>query len=198
MPSNCAQEKLLTALGCKKTTECSYLQYRGNGWPGFTTAINRSGEKRQMNYEESWGKILGRDVRECCRFCFDGIGEFADIACGDFWYLTDDNKPDFREADGRNIVFARTDIGSDLLQAALKDDYLYLEDCQISELKYVQKYQYDRKIFMNSMIQGLKLSGRKFPKYEKKIMKSFASMKPLYIRLRRTLGIIKRIRSGKI
>lgn len=198
MPSEDAQKKLISTLGCESVEDVSKLQYRGNGWPGYATAVNRDGKKFQMNYEDSWGKILGRDVRKCCRFCFDGVGEFADVACGDLWYLTEDNTPDFSEAEGRNIIFARTSEGKKLLEEAQVNGYLHLEEANVSQLRYAQRYQYDRKIFMSAMTFGMAILGRNYPKYDRKVMNAFAKLKPFHVRLRRTLGIIKRIKNGKI
>lgn len=94
LPSESAQIKLLKKLECK---ECKSLDYRGNGWPGFATAIDKDSKVHQITYDESWGEILGRDLMPVCKFCIDGIGEMADIACGDAWYLTSENTPDFSE-----------------------------------------------------------------------------------------------------
>ncbi len=35
---------------------------------------------------------------------FDGIGEMADVACGDAWYLTESGQADFSEHAGRNVI----------------------------------------------------------------------------------------------
>lgn len=198
MPSKDAQIKLLNELGCKDESQCTFLRYRGKGWPGYAVAINENRIKEKMPYEKAWGTILGRDVRKCCRFCFDGIGEFADISCGDLWYLTADKKPDFNERDGRNVIFARTKKGDDLLKNIYENGKIYIKNTNVNELKYVQKYQYDRKAFMKSMILGLKLCKKKYPLYDNNTINSFSKLKSLKQVIRRTLGIIKRVKKGKI
>lgn len=110
VPSENANRKLLDHLKTNEQ-ECRHLTYRGEGWPGFATAIDDNGNKHSMSYNDSWGKILGRDINKFCRFCMDGIGEFADISCGDAWYMEEDGTPDFNEHDGRNITFSRTKKG---------------------------------------------------------------------------------------
>jgi len=95
LPSQDAQKALLSQIGCKND-ECVSLTYRGNGWPGYTTAIDKDGKEYTMEYSRAWGKILGRDVHPYCRLCIDGIGEAADISCGDGWYIKD-GEPDFSE-----------------------------------------------------------------------------------------------------
>lgn len=51
-----------------------------------------------------------------CRFCLDGIGEMADIACCNAWYLTEDDKSNFIEADGRNKIICRSKQGVEIVQ----------------------------------------------------------------------------------
>lgn len=200
VPSEHAQHKLLEELGCQDINDCSTMTYRGNGWPGFASAIKKDGTVSQISYSDSWGKILGRDVRRSCRFCIDGVGEAADIACGDAWYLTDDKKPDFREKDGRNVVFARSETGKELLSEIQEAHIIALEDYQNSadDLYYIQKYQYERKASMLSMINALKLFRKDYPRYDKKILKSYAKLIPCMVRFKRFAGTIKRIKKGKI
>ena len=199
-PGKAAQKKLLEALGCKTEEECVDLQYRGNGWPGFATATKADGSSSKISYNDSWGKILGRDVRKICRYCIDGIGEMADISCGDAWYLTDSLQPDFSEKEGRNVVFSRTGKGADLLGEALAAGYLVLEDyraCE-EELKYIQKYQYERRATMGAMISGLKICRKGAPKYSTRLLKSYSGNISFKVRAKRFLGTIKRAIKGRI
>lgn len=202
MPSESAQIKLLEKLGCSVPNDCIDLQYRGNGWPGYATAKKKDGTKNQITYNESWGKILGRDVRKCCRFCFDGIGELADVSCGDAWYLTKDNKPDFSEHDGRNVVFARTQIGADIIQEAANDGYLIMDRVDVKnifdDLKLIQTYQYERRAGLGSMISAMKICFRNSPAYNKQKLDEYKHELSLKKRLKRFLGTVKRIQQGKI
>lgn len=202
MPSEAAQIQLLEKLECSAASECSDLQYRGNGWPGYTTAIKKDGTQNQITYSESWGRILGRDVRKCCRFCFDGIGELADISCGDAWFLTSDNKPDFSEHEGRNVVFARTNIGAAIIKEAAIDGFLVVDKADeksiCDNLKYIQTYQYERRAGMESMIAAMRISFRNIPAYNKHKLNEYKHELPISKRLKRFLGTIKRILQGKI
>lgn len=116
LPSIDAQKKLLEEMGCNSRVVS--LRYRGNGWPGYATANLENGKQCKIDYNTSWGKILGRDIMKMCRFCLDGIGEMTDIACCDAWYLTEDNKPNFTEADGRNGIICRSNQGVEIVQEA--------------------------------------------------------------------------------
>lgn len=199
-PSVNAQKKLLSELGCKSENECTKLQYRGNGWPGYATAIDKDGKEYTMSYTDSWGKILGRDIRKICRFCLDGIGEFADIACGDAWYLDKDGKPDFSEADGRNIIIARTTEGEQLVHDALESGYIVAEDYvkDIGDLKEIQQYQYERKATMGSMVLAMALLGKRAPAYNRKVLREYARKVSVKKWIKKCLGTMKRVLNGKI
>lgn len=197
-PSEKANLKLIKDLGCKDVKDCKSLQYRGNGWPGYATVIKSDGSLRQMSYNDSWGKILGRDIRKSCRFCIDGIGEMADISCGDAWHMTEDNKPDFSESNGRSVIFARTDRGKRLLERIIEENYLLVEKYNVDKLKYIQKYQYERKASMASMILALILTRKIYPNYSLKILFKYTSFISKKTVLRRFLGTLKRIFKGKI
>lgn len=197
-PSNIAQLKLLKELGCSDSNQCISLTYRGNGWPGMTTCVYKDGSSRSMSYEESWGTILGRDVKNACRFCVDGIGLCADIACGDAWYLDANNKPKFEEREGRNIILSRTEKGEKLLRDLHLSGYITLEEADIKMLKYMQPYQFERRATMLDKIIALKIMGRSTPRYSFKYLLTLAK----YVGLRRHLSILKgtiiRIKNGRI
>ena len=199
-PSEISQQRLLLQLGCKTEKDCLSLQYRGNGWPGYTIVEKIDGTQKNMTYAESWGKILGRDVRKCCRICVDGIGEFADVSCGDAWYLTNEGKPDFSENEGRNVVFARTPLGVDLLNQACDKGYIVLSPYvdYHESLKIIQKYQYERRTTMGAMLFAMRLCGKKVPDYDKKVLITFGKGASLQKKVERMLGTFKRIKQGKL
>ena len=197
VPSKSANERLLKRMGTN-SDDCIRLDYRGNGWPGFATAINKKGTAVQITYDESWGEILGREVNRFCKFCVDGVGSFADIACGDAWYKTSDNKPDFTEHEGRNITFARTEIGQDVINKCLANGYLVEMEYDINELQYVQQHQFSRRTQVYNRIMGLKLCHRDYPYFNLKELREFSMKLPVSAKLRITLGTIKRILTGKM
>lgn len=197
MPSVDAQEEVLNVLGANKK-ECVSLQYRGNGWPGSTTVTYKDGSKKSMSYEESWGKILGRDVRRICRFCFDGIGQSADIACGDAWYMNDDRKPVFKENNGRNVVLLRTLEGKLLFEKCIREGIICGEKNSIDELQYIQKYQYDRRNTMIAKIAALRFCGKTYPAYPQKVMKQLARNATFRQQIRIFKGTVERCFNSKI
>jgi coenzyme F420 hydrogenase subunit beta len=198
-PSATAQKNLLSALGCEKS-KCKKITYRGNGWPGYTTAVDADGNEYKLDYATAWGRILGRDVMPSCKFCLDGIGELADISCADGWYLNKDGKPDFEERDGRNVIFARTEKGASLLERAKNDKRITLTEYQDyeDELKKIQRSQYERRISMKTRIAALKFTRNTYPAYSKEILSSFSSHCPFKKKLKAFLGTCKRIFKGEI
>ncbi len=197
LPSKQANERLLQELGCVE--ECKSLTYRGNGWPGYATATGKSGKEYTMEYSKAWGGILGRNVHPYCRVCFDGIGEAADIACGDGWYISESQTPDFSERDGRNIVFVRTNLGEEMYRAAVDAgaiDSTEWED--LSQLEIIQKYQFTRRTSMRERLLAYRLFCRRVPLYDKKKMAMLSMKGNMKEKARVFLGTAKRILLKKI
>lgn len=197
LPSRDAQDKLLSHLGCQKD-KLKSLRYRGDGWPGYTTAVAMDGGVYRTDYPTSWGKILGRDIMKMCRFCLDGIGEAADISCGDAWYLTEDKKPDFSEGEGRNVVFARTEKGAELLQKVIQDCKIEVQPANMADIGCMQAYQRDRRASMIDKLIAAKVLGKSVPRWKWTSIINYGS----HISFRRHLsilkGTLKRIVNGKI
>ena len=154
----------------------------------------------QMDYNTSWGTILGRDIMKGCRFCLDGIGEMADISCGDAWYLTADGKPDFRENKGRNIVFARTEKGYEILESAKLHGAVVLQETDEKEahLNQIQKYQYERKATMGAKILAVRLAFHPAPKYSLRMLVQWKNNVSSKKRWQIFRGTLKRVIQGKI
>lgn len=195
LPSLEAQEKLLHTLNC---TDCKTLIYRGNGWPGYTTVSDQNGKIFQLEYETAWGKILGRDIMKMCRFCLDGIGESADISCGDAWYLKEDGRPDFSEHDGRNIIFARTEIGKQLLEKMAQEGVISINAVDTSDFSNIQKYQYQRRTTMAAKFAAMRVLLKPLPKYTGKFLSSYGKYANFSLKKSIFLGTGKRALLKKI
>ena len=193
MPSKQANERLLQELGCAGE-KCKSLTYRGNGWPGYATATDRTGKEHTMEYSKAWGGILGRDVHPYCRVCFDGIGEAADIACGDGWYISENQTPDFSEREGRNIVFVRTGLGEEIYQAAVSAGVIVSAEWdELNQLEIIQKYQFTRRTTMRERLFAYRIFGRRVPLYDKKKMAQLSKRGCKKEQFRIFLGTVKRI-----
>lgn len=197
LPSNAANRKLVDSL--ESGSRGVSLNYRGNGWPGYATLVDEEGVSHQMEYSKSWGGILGRDIHPYCRFCPDGIGELADVACGDGWYTNAAGEPDFTEREGRNITFARNEEGQALLEEAKKAGYIALTEWDnVDVLKRIQKYQYTRRTTLYAKLLAFKIMGKETPQFSLKSVKAFREKGNLKEEVRIFLGTIKRAVKGKV
>ena len=201
IPSMRANMNLLKIIGVD-SSNIKKIIYRGNGWPGLTTIVDKNDNIKTMPYVESWGKILGRDVNKYCRFCTDGMGEMADISCGDAWYLNTDKSPDFSEHDGRNVVVIRNSKGNEIVQNAIRQGYIIKEPIAtseiLSEMKNIQQYQYIRKATLYSRFLAMKICRKATPIYSRRIIRKWAKNECFVQQLRFFLGTFKRILQKKL
>ena len=195
-PSEKATKQLIKVLGADEKTVKS-VSYRGNGWPGYATVSDENGVY-EMEYEKSWGGILGRTKQQFCRICADGTGESADISCGDAWKLGSDGSPDFSDSEGRNIVFVRSVIGQRVFLQCVNEDVINMEAYNIDELKYIQPYQYERKTTLISQIVALKICRKYTPDYSIGELIKLSRYVSLKKKIKIFLGTLKRIKNGNI
>lgn len=154
MPSLRATRRAVASFG-RKEEPCA-LRYRGEGWPGAFCATYADGSEGRMSYDDSWGKILGRDLGLRCKICPDGVGLLSDIALGDAWN-TKDGYPDFTEDEGRNFCLIRTPRGDDLMRSAAEAGYLVSEPLAREQIASMQPYQYDRRRVAGLRILAVRL-----------------------------------------
>ncbi|MFA6290970.1 MAG: Coenzyme F420 hydrogenase/dehydrogenase, beta subunit C-terminal domain, partial [Victivallales bacterium] len=121
------------------------LRYRGDGWPGNFKATYADHSEYRVSYNESWGRILGRQILFRCKFCPDGIGLRADLVAGDAWE-TRNGYPDFTERPGKSFVLVRTPAGVDLFRRAREDGAIQSEKLDIGRLSEMQPFQYQRRV----------------------------------------------------
>lgn len=143
VPSMTGTHEVLSALGTEPSQVVEF-QYRGNGWPGYATARTRDGQSLRMDYNRSWGQLLGPRLQLRCKLCPDGTGEFADVVCADAWYGKD-GYPDFEERDGRSLIISRTPSGERLLNEAMTAGAIAMQACSAEAIADMQPYQVTRK-----------------------------------------------------
>ena len=196
-PTCQANVRLLSEMGVKEDDLADFW-YRGHGWPGMATAIRHDGTMSTMEYESSWGRILGRDLQEICRFCWEGTGEAADLSCGDGWYVAD-GRPSFEETAGRNITLTRTEAGKRLLEGAVASGEVEIEQIEdLDVLSAMQPGQYVRKAAMFSFVLAMRLAHKETPRYSLREISRWSRSIPLTMRCRMFLGTLRRITRGKI
>lgn len=195
LPSRNANLKLINSLGA---ASCKKINYRGFGWPGKVHVVDYQDKDFFLSYEKAWMNILGRDIRYSCKFCFDSIGEFADISAGDLWNLKADSTPDFTEHDGENCIFAWTEKGKSILTAAQKSNYLTFNVDDINQLKYSQPNHYNRRTTMIARVIALKTFHRPAPKYNIMALIKFSRFTSMRNLLSTYKGTLKRISKKRI
>ena len=163
VPSARGTQQVIDALGAREE-EIVEFRYRGNGWPGLTTATTREGDTFSMKYERAWGEILGRHLQLRCKICPDGTGEFADIVCADAWHGAR-GYPEFDERDGRSLVLTRNELGERIVRAAETSGALVLTRICSSEIARMQPYQATRKKAAIGRIAALSIYSGLFPRF---------------------------------
>lgn len=167
--------------------------YRGNGWPGKTTAITHDGKAYETDYSTSWGTVLNRHLQFRCKICPDGTGEFADVVGADAWYGKD-GYPDFAEREGRSLILSRTAKGETLVQNAFAAQVITADFLPIEEISKMQPYQMQRKQMIFSRIMALKLLRRPAPDYINFSLMKTAATASLKENIRSFLGMVRRAR----
>jgi len=180
---------LLEALGVRPD-QVKCLRYRGCGWPGITTADIKggNGQEYQMSYEESWGGILSKYAQLRCRICPDSTGEFADISCGDPWYL--EIEPD---EPGQSLVLVRTERGQRMLRRAMEAGYVKLERAKPEVLAASQKALLNKRRNLWGRLLAMRITLIPVPHFEGFLL--FSNWRDLSVseKTRSIAGTLKRI-----
>jgi coenzyme F420 hydrogenase subunit beta len=165
------------------------IRYRGMGWPGEFKISSRNGKaERALSYEDSWRFLAGHRRSFRCHLCPDGLGELADISCGDAWHRYEKSNPNH----GISIVMARSQRGKEILHRAQESGYLHLEPSGPEEVIRAQGMVERRKEIMGRL-SSLKLFFIPTPRFSGFYLEEAWREKPLKAKLRTFLGTIKRI-----
>ena len=136
------------------------LRYRGEGWPGEFKARWDDGSEKCVSYEQSWGSLTSyRPLR--CNLCPDGLGQLADISCGDAWDEYDPERP----SPGVSIVLVRTPRGQRILRQAIEAGYLTLQPAGPERVIAAQKNLLSRRHELFGRLLALRLLGIPVPRY---------------------------------
>ncbi|MBV8551258.1 MAG: Coenzyme F420 hydrogenase/dehydrogenase, beta subunit C-terminal domain [Acidobacteriaceae bacterium] len=120
-PSSEGSTNLVRSLAIDPASVAS-VRYRGEGWPGEFRVFSETGAAQaSLSYQESWRQLTSyRPLR--CNLCPDGLGRFADIACGDAWHKFSGTDRDT----GRSLVLVRSARGREILRRAREAGYVRL------------------------------------------------------------------------
>ena len=135
VPSLRMAERIVRSHGVEPG-EVELFQYRGDGWPGPLRTRTRDGREFDVDYDTAWydpSVPWEYDMQFRCKICPDAVGEVADVSCPDGWVL-EDGRPIHAEAEGRNIIIARTGNGRTLVERARAAGYIETAACTVAEL----------------------------------------------------------------
>jgi coenzyme F420 hydrogenase subunit beta len=190
IPSQLGTDEVVQRMGSSKEKVVTF-RYRGDGWPGMTRAVERDGSSFEMDYNTSWGEILGKHLQFRCKICADGTGESADIVCADAWYGKD-GYPDFSEREGRSLILARTTEGESLLAELVAAAAIQRESLPVEDIALMQPYQLLRKRLALGRGLATWLARGRTVKYRRmKLLSAALQERPLTV-LRNAWGTYKR------
>lgn len=155
-PSYNATEQLIEKGKKGKNVNPLSVTYRGDGWPGDFKVKYSDKSEFKCTYNDSWGQVLGRNLNFRCKICPDGVGKFADIVVGDSWN-TKNGYPDFTEQDGKSFILARSENGLTLINDATIKKYITISRIDITNLKFIQPYQYQRLLYAGYRLVAAKI-----------------------------------------
>ncbi|MDJ0946525.1 MAG: Coenzyme F420 hydrogenase/dehydrogenase, beta subunit C-terminal domain [Kiloniellales bacterium] len=138
------------------------VSYRGDGCPGPTRFVLKSGAVIEKTYLEFWGTESSQwHLPWRCKICPDGTGEAADIAAADTWPGGSPAAETLDDDPGTNAVLVRTPAGAELLRGAVDAGYLVLEgDATPRDLDHWQPHQVRKKIASGARFDGLRRAGQ--------------------------------------
>jgi coenzyme F420 hydrogenase subunit beta len=127
VPSTCGTLELIKNMQVK--ADClQEVRYRGQGWPGyFQLVLKNDADRKTATYFESWHH-LQKFRAPRCHLCPDGLGQVADISCGDAWHKFGNNAPNA----GESLILVRTERGKQILQRAVEAGYLKIKKSDAS------------------------------------------------------------------
>jgi len=193
VPSHRGTDAVLTAMGVTDRSAVVSFRFRGDGWPGFATAVLADGTRFTMDYNRSWGTILNRFLQFRCKICPDGIGEFADITFADGWHCDEKGYPLFEETDGRSLVVTRTAKGAALFARAEAAGHVASEPVAIDALRQMQPFQAKRKGLVLSRVAAMISVGHRPPRFRGLSLAANARMLGAKENAKSYLGTLRRL-----
>ena len=192
IPSRKGTVKVIEKLGVAEQDIGSF-RFRGDGWPGFATAVAKNGESKRMSYADSWGSILSHYVQPRCKICPDGTGASADVVCADAWESDEKGYPKFSELEGQSMIISRTNKGEALVSAALDAGVVSAVPLDVADIAQMQPGQYRRKRLVLSRILAMRAVFVGVPKYTGFQLVRAARIAGFGENLRSFLGMLRRL-----
>lgn len=122
---------LVERLNISNMDEIARLSYRGGAWPGHLVVDLKDGRQLALDrHQYMYHHLMPAFKRDRCEMCVDWSAELADLSVGDFW----DPNARTGEALGTSSCLVRTELGKEILTAAVKSGYIQKEYLEASRL----------------------------------------------------------------
>ncbi len=190
-PNTLATKELISQLNID-TKYINEIHYRGEGWPGKFRVIYEDKTKSEcLSYQESWNKLQKRRPFRC-HLCPDGLGQFADISCGDAWhkYSCDNNQ-------GSSIIIVRTQRGANILHNAMKAGYIDLTKSDAYKVIIAQSITKKRKVLFGRLLAMLMMQ-IPIPEYTGFSLFKIWTRNSFDVMVKSIVGTIKRIIKNRL
>ncbi len=185
-PSSNATIELLKQMDID-TNKAIKIRYRGEGWPGkFKVCYNNLKKEKTLKYEESW-EFLQKFRPFRCHLCPDGMGELADISCGDAWHRYPD-----KNNIGQSLILIRTQRGQELLNRAVSKGYMKIIPSGKSEILKAQNLVKRRQEIFGRLF-AMKILFIPTPHFNGFLLFKAWLHNPLWIKIKIVLGTLRRL-----
>ena len=199
IPSLERSDAVVRELGLSPSRLQSF-RYRGEGWPGETSAISQDGEEKRMTYADSWGGVLSKEVQFRCKICPDAVGGAADLVCADAWHCDDGGYPVFDDLPGRSLIIPRTPAGASVLEDAVRFGAVRLDEGEVQpfEIDRMQPGQTRKKSLVQARHAALRLLFRPVPVMQNLDVSEASARASMTDKARNFLGMIRRVAAGRM
>ena len=155
-----ATAALFKRFGIKDHSQIESLRYREGKWPGNFQVNLKDGRNFSISkYTLNYLSFL-YDV-DRCHVCTDITAEFADVSVGDGWKY-EGKAPD----GGWSVIVTRNRKGDELVQEAVQNGDLHVEEVSIHDAVKMHAHSLDnKKVGSMLRIQNRRRSGRAVPDY---------------------------------
>lgn len=136
----------------RKIREFRFKDKRNGGWPGGVY-IGYADDKNKKRSIEERIRLKSYYGAYRCYQCVDMNNLYADIVCGDPWFMKDELSADSLY-NGETVVVARTERGAKILEAAARDGILKLK--KINYRKFFAYNSFDEgRVAKNCVVQAV-------------------------------------------
>lgn len=150
-----------------------YFSYRDEGCLG-SLVVKCSNEVYKERYQSYFHPLRSIFIPRRCHFCIDHSAELADISFGDIHI-----KPYSDDTIGINSLIVRTPQMNELLQQAMRDGAIVMEELNEATLVASQKMARVKKTKYASLVYWCKRMGMTVPQYDVKPYSKIGFVKSL-------------------